>query len=191
MTDNVVDLMKRSGFGATIGVVAATDSDVDVGAAVGVQFGLAPKAGFGFTVGFGWFGADLLLDSQGFDGTVGSVDIRPLMAGLSYTWVRGRLATSVAINAGVSFNSADVNDEFRALFGPGATVELDMKDSIAVRPSVEVEYEITPKFAITGWGGYLWTKIDSSLTTPVGRFEDEWNASSFLATVGVMVYPFR
>ena len=39
--------------------------------------------------------------------------------------------------------------------------------------------------------GYFFTKFDNVIETPVGRFENEWDASSFNIFVGAMVYPFR
>ena len=39
--------------------------------------------------------------------------------------------------------------------------------------------------------GYFFTEFNNVIETPLGRFEDEWDASSFNLFVGVMVYPFR
>jgi hypothetical protein len=186
-SDTLADVAKRAGAGATIGAVVPIDSDVEVGPVLGFQFGLAPKEGWALSAGFGWFGGDLLLG----DRDVGNVRVKPLMAGVAYTWIHGRMATSVALNAGVSFNSADIDNQYRQSFGPGTDLDLDMKNSFCVRPSVEVEYALTPKFAFTGWAGFFATRIDSTLDTPVGRFEDEWNPSAFTFSVGAIVYPFR
>lgn len=187
LSDRIIDMAKRAGAGATVGVITPVDSDVEVGTVLGFQFGLAPKEGWAVSIGFGWFGGDLHFD----DRDVANVDLKPLMAGVSYTRVRGRIATSVAVNAGVSFNAAEVDDQYRQSFGPGTDVDLDMKNSLCVRPSVEIEYALTPKVALTGWAGFFLTRIDSTLITPVGRFEDEWDPSSFTLSVGAIVYPFR
>jgi hypothetical protein len=180
-------LFKEGGVGATVGWVYPSDSDVDVGTVLGFQFGVAPRPGWGPTIGFGWFGSDLLL--SGTD--VGNLNVKPLMAGIAYTWVHGRVSTWVALNAGVSFNSASVDAAYRDAFGPGTSVDLDVSNSFCVRPSVEVDYAVTRKFALTAFAGYWWTRIDSTLNTPVGRFEDDWNPSSLSASFGFMVYPFR
>lgn len=180
-------LFKEAGVGATVGWVAPVDSGVDVGAVIGFQFGVAPRPGWEPTLGFGWFGADLLLGSQ----DVADVQVKPLMAGVSYTWMRGRLAATAALNAGLSFNSAEIDLEYRDAFGPGTDLDLDVQNSFCVRPSVQLTYMVAPKFALTAWGGYWITRIDSTLDTPAGRFEDEWNPSSVTVSVGFMVYPFR
>ena len=45
------------------------------------------------------------------------------MAGIGYTWVKDRVATGVSINAGISFNSIRLNDQYRTFFGPGTEVQ--------------------------------------------------------------------
>ena len=113
------------------------------------------------------------------------------MAGVGYTWVKGRAAAGVSINAGISFNSIRLNDQYRTFFGPGTEVSVDAGDSFAVRPQLRVEYTVARKVGVYSSAGYFFTKFDSVLETPVGRFENEWDASSFNIFVGVMVYPFR
>ena len=176
------ELITRAGVGASVGWVAPTDGDVKAGTVLGVQFGVAPKRGWALTAGFGWYGADLFLETRTGDRQIGSLDFRPIMGGLGYTWVIGRVATSVALNAGVSFNSTKLSDEFLTQF-PGST--LDMKHSFVV------QYALHPKFALNAWAGYAYTEIDSTLTTSEGRVEDEWDASNFSVSFGFMVYPFR
>jgi hypothetical protein len=187
LSDQLAAMARRAGVGASVGYVEPIDSDVEVGTVFGIQFGLAPKAGWGLSAGFGWFGADALLAGR----DVANVKFKPVMAGVGYTWVSGRWATSVALNAGLSFNSAEIDAAYRQALGPGTDLDLDMQNSFCVRPSVEVEYAVTPKFALTGWAGFFLTRIDSTLTTPTGRFEDQWNPSSLVVSVGGIVYPFR
>ena len=66
-----------------------------------------------------------------------------------------------------------------------------MDNSFAVRPAIDVEYAVAPKFALTVYSNFFITTINSELSTPVGRFDDAWNATSFQTAVGVVVYPFR
>jgi hypothetical protein len=187
----IADLVKRAGVGMSAGPVIPVDDEVDVGLVWGVTFALTPKPGWGWAGNLGWFTGDLSLTTSSSDENVGSFQVRPLMGGVGYTWMRGRMATSATLTAGVSFNSADVDDRYRDVFGPGTRVELDMDNSFAVRPSVEVEYAITPKLAVTGTAAFFFTKIDSRLVTPVATYEDQWNASSFLLAAGVLFYPFQ
>jgi hypothetical protein len=187
----VGDLLKRVGVGMSAGPVIPVDDEVDVGLGWGFTFALTPKPGWGWAGNLAWFTGDLLLKTSSGDQDVGSVQVRPLLGGVGYTWMKGRMATSATLTAGVSFNSADIDDRYRDIFGPGTRVELEMDNSFAVRPSVEVEYAIIPKVAVTGTAAFFFTKIDSRLVTPAATYDDQWNASSFLLSAGVLIYPFQ
>jgi len=181
----------RAGIGASAGGIVPLDDDVSVGGAFGVVFGLAPQSGFGPTIGFGWYHADLVLPELSGDAQMGHLRVRPLMAGIGYTWVTGRIATGVSINAGISFNSIRVNNAFRASFGPGAQVRADVNNSFALRPQFRIEYAVTRKVGVYSSVGYFFTDVDSIIDTPAGRFENGWDAHSVNVFGGVMIYPFR
>jgi hypothetical protein len=185
------NIVTRAGVGGSFGGIFPFDDDVGVGKAYGFNFGLAPEPGLGFTIGFGWYTGDLTLSGVSGDREVGDLRVRPVMAGVGYTWVKGRLATGVSINAGVSFNSINLNDQYRSFFGPGTEVRVDASNSFATRPQLRVEYAVAKKVGVFSSAGYFFTEFDNVVETPVGRFENEWDASSFNLFVGVMVYPFR
>ena len=185
------NIVKRAGIGGSFGGIFPFDDDVTVGKAYGFNFGLAPEQGLGFTLGFGWYTGDLTLSRVSGDREVGELRIRPFMAGVGYTWVKGKLATGVSINAGISFNSIELSDQYRTFFGPGTQVSVDSSNSFAARPQLRVEYAVAKKVGVFSSAGYFFTKFDNTIETPVGRFENEWDASSFNLFVGVMVYPFR
>jgi hypothetical protein len=187
----LADLVKSAGVGATVGVVAPLDSEVDVGPVYGVTIGLAPVKGWSWAGNLGWFTGDLLLEDGGVIRDVGQITVRPLMGGVGYTWVYGKLFTTVSFTAGISVNSADVDEDYRQIFGSGTSVSLDADNSFCMKPAVEVEYALTPKWALTTYGGFLFTSIDSRLRTPVGTYEDQWDASHFSVHAGIMFYPFR
>jgi hypothetical protein len=187
----VTNMVKRAGIGGSIGGIFPFDEDVNVGLAFGINAGLAPAPGFGPTIGFGWYQGDLRLSAVSSDAEVGHLRIRPLMAGVGYTWVTGRVATSVSVNAGISFNSIRLNDQYKTFFGPGTEVRVDASNSFAVRPQLRIEYAVVPKLGVYSSVGYFFTKFDNTIETPVGHFENEWDASSFNIFVGVMVYPFK
>jgi hypothetical protein len=186
------NIIKRAGVGGSFGGIFLIDDDVTVGKAYGFNFGLAPEPGLGLTIGFGWYTGELT-SSRVFSGEreIGDLRVRPVMAGVGYTWVKDRLATGVSINAGVSFNSIELNDQARSFFGSGTEVRVDASNSFAVRPQLRVEYAVARKVGVFSSAGYFFTEFDNVVETPVGRFENEWDASSFNLFVGVMVYPFR
>src|ERR1044072_6723775 len=87
----VANIAKRAGIGGSVGGIFPFDDEVSVGAAFGVSAGLAPEPGFGPPLGFGWYQGDLTLSGISGDREVGDLRVRPLMGGVGYTWVRGRL----------------------------------------------------------------------------------------------------
>lgn len=187
----ITNMAKRAGIGGSVGGIFPLDDDVKVGRAFGFNVGLAPDPGLGVTLGFGWYTADLTLPDVSGDAEVGDLRIRPLMAGVSYTWVNGKVAAGVSINAGISFNSIRLNDQYRSFFGPGAEVRVDASNSFAARPQFRVEYAVARKVGVYSSVGYFFTEFDNVIETPRGRFENEWDASSVNIFVGAMVYPFR
>jgi hypothetical protein len=187
----IPNMVKRAAIGASVGAIGPVDEDVSSGFAVGVNAGLAPAPGFGPTIGFGWYEGDLRLSGVFGDMDIGRLRVRPLMAGLGYTWVHGRVTTGASINAGISFNSIRVSERYRAFFTPGSQVTVDADNSFAVRPQLRVEYAVARKVGVFSSLGYFFTEFDNVLETPVGRFENEWDASSVNLFVGVMVYPFK
>jgi len=187
----ITTMARRVGIGGSVGGIFPLDEDVDAGLAAGVNAGLAPQPGFGPTIGFGWYRGDLRMSRISGDLEVGRLRVRPLMAGVGYTWVTGRVATSASINVGISFNSIRLNDEYRALFVPAAEPRVDASNSFAARPQLRIEYAIARKVGVYSSAGYFYTEFDNVIETPGGRFENEWDASSFNIFVGVMVYPFK
>ena len=187
----IMNMAKRAGIGASVGRVFTFDDDVDVSTAFGVNAGLAPAPGFGPTLGFGWYQGDLTFAGLSGEAEVGRLRVRPLMAGVGYTWVTGKLATGVSVNAGISFNSIRLNDQYRTFFGPGTEVRVDASNSFAARPQIRFEYAVARKVGIHTSVGYFFTEFDNVIETPIGRFENEWDAGSFNIFIGAMVYPFR
>jgi hypothetical protein len=182
---------RRAGVGGSFGGIFTLDDDVNVGPAFGVNFSLAPQPGLAPTMGFGWYQGDLTLSGVSGDREVGRLRVRPLMAGISYTWISGKWATSVSLNAGISFNSIRLDDQYRDFFGPGTEVTVDASNSFCVRPQLRFEYAVAPRVGVFSSFGFFFTEFDNEINTPVGRFENEWDASSFNVFVGVMVYPFK
>ena len=157
----------------------------------GVNVGLVPKPGLGAMLGLGWYQTDLTFAGVSGDVEVGRIRVRPIMAGIGYTWVKDRLATGVSIGAGISFNSIRLNDQYRTFFGPGTEVRVDASNSFVVRPQLRAEYAVARKLGVFSSVGYFFNKFDNVIETPIGRFENEWDASSFNISVGARVYPFK
>jgi len=57
--------------------------------------------------------------------------------------------------------------------------------------SRRAEYAVAKKVGVYSSVGYFFNKFDNVIETPIGRFENEWDASSFNISVGARVYPFK
>jgi hypothetical protein len=187
----ITNLIKRVGIGGSVGTFFTSDDNVNTALGFGVNVGLVPKPGLGATLGLGWYQTDLTLSGVSGDVEVGRLRVRPVMAGIAYTWVKDRLATSVSFGAGISFNSIRLNDQYRTFFGPGTEVSVDASNSFVARPQFRVEYAVARKVGVYSSVGYFFNKFDNVIETPIGRFENEWDASSFNISVGARVYPFK
>ena len=164
------------------------DDDVNVGTGFGINAGLAPAPGLGPTIGFGWYAGDLTLSGVSGDAEVGRPRVRPLMAGIGYTWVNGRVATGVSINAGISFNSIRLNDRVPDVVRHGTDVRVDASNSFAARPQFRSSTPSPGRSASTRACGYFFTEFNNVIETPFVRFENQWDASSFNIFVGALVY---
>ena len=131
---------KQLGFGANIGVTEPLDNDVDTAAVAGFTGGTLPEHGWGFAASLGWFEADLIEDRGAESRRVGELKVRPLMAGVGYTWLRGRVAATASFTAGISLNGGALDDALaQAPSAGGQEFAIEVGNSFAARPSFEVE----------------------------------------------------
>ena len=174
-------------FGVAVSVVRVHPADSDVHPVVDVagSGGFLPDHGWGPAFGLSWFTTDV--SSGGLK--LGELKTRPVLGGVGYTWVRGRLATKASLTAGVVFSSATLDEALLAqISGPAS---LDVRNSFAVRPAVSLEYALFRKLALKGTLSVLATRPSVVLTTPQGQTRGTWNASNGALQGGIVFYPFR
>jgi outer membrane protein W len=172
--------------------VRPADEDVRPTVGVGLTVGRVPKAGWGITAALNWFESDLEGDFAGIDGTIGTLRVRPLMGGVSYTLMSGRLATSFSVVGGPAFNRMRLSDAVRDRIGVVADDVDDEagKISVAVRPGVNVSYAIKPRIAVTGFGGYLFNRPEFTFRTAAGEIRNGWKADALVLSAGVSLSLF-
>jgi hypothetical protein len=174
----------------TVGVAATSirpaDDDVRPTVGVGVTVARVPRPGWGMTGALNWFESDIEGAFIDIGDTIGRLEVRPLMGGVSYTIMQGRLATGFSMVAGPSFNRVWISDEVRD--------RLDVSDrndvSIAVRPGVNLSYAVQPRVAITGFGGYLFNRPHFRFRTSAGEIRNAWKADAVVLSAGVAVALF-
>jgi hypothetical protein len=111
---------------------------------LGSPLGLAP------VIGFDWFQADV--ESVGGGATLTRVHVRPVMGGLGYTMVRGRLAVTPSLVGGYAFNSLTVIDT-----GIAQGLPVEVGNSLVWRAGASAWYDLTRRVAINASMGYVMT----------------------------------
>jgi hypothetical protein len=177
----------RVSVGASVTQVIPTDDEVKSTIGIGPLVRLNPKRGWGPAGAFNWFRSDIE-DPSGASGDFARMRIRPLMAGIAYTIGGGTVLTSFSIVAGPSFNRIDFEDDFLdRVAGTGATPTIDIENSFAIRPGVNVTWTVAPRVAIVAFGGFMFNRPDVVYRDPSGtEFRDRWKADAVGISVGAV-----
>jgi hypothetical protein len=175
----------RVSVGAAVTRVIPTHDDVGSLWGYGLVVRLNPKPGWGLAAGLSWFRADV--ENPSGQGGFADMKIRPLLAGVAYTFGRQPLLASVSLVAGPSFNDLDFDEDYLASLPPGPQPDLDAKTSVAVRGGLGVTWTVAPRVAILGFVGYSWNRPDIVYTDPAGQeFRNRWHADAALLSIGAV-----
>lgn len=143
--------------GVTWGSVATLDSKL------GTQYKVAPffrwnsrREGWGPSFGLSWYEADLRVPVGGEAAAAGSVNVRPVMAGVGYSILTGRLRTTLGLVGGYAFNRAKVDRPLPA----DTTVTVDIANAWAVGPKADLVLALTRRLALVGSIGYVYANPD-------------------------------
>ena len=154
-------------------------------------FGRVPARGWGVAMALNWFEADVAGAFVNVDGRLGTVRIRPLMIGLGYTWVGGRLGISPSVIAGPALNTLDIEEALEDRFSVTGTRLGDRGTiSLAIRPGARITFALGPRLGVTAFGGYLRNRPTFTLRTPEGDVKTRWSAGGVVLNAGVVVSLF-
>lgn len=109
--------------------------------------------GFGPSVAFGWFQADLQSAAPRLQ-VLSRVHIRPVMVGIGYTVASERVSLSPSLAGGIAFNSLTITHTGVAT---GVAVEVD--NSLVWRPGVSAWFDVSRRFALNVSAGYVMTRL--------------------------------
>ena len=177
----------RVGVGASVSFLNTTSDEVDSVVTVGPLVRLNPRRGWGPAGGFSWFRADVQ-NPSGAGGDFARMRIRPVMAGVAYTVGTGRVLTSFSVVAGPSFNRLEFEDSFLNNLPQGAArPTIDIENSIAVRPGVNVTWTVARRAALVGFGGYVINRPDTVYRDSSGtEFQNRWKADALVVSAAVV-----
>jgi hypothetical protein len=144
---------------------------------VGIGRGLGP------VIGFSWTRTELVAPVG--RGSLGCLNVRPVMGGLGYTIRRARTAATLSTVGGIAFNSlCDAVPDSTSAYA------LRAENSLAWRAGLSASYEASSRVALTSFLGYLVARprltmlTDGQLDTHVVR------ADTVLLSVGVLYKVF-
>ena len=142
---------------------------------IGPNVRLVPRKGLGVAWGLSWFETDKFnFANIGGDNVEGRLRIRPVMAGVSYTFGEDKTFLSVSTVAGIAFN--------RTRDGGGVAID----NSFAIRPGVGFWQSLHPRFGLTAFGGYVITRPEIR----TAGFTDKLKADYATFSVGGAVVLF-
>ncbi|HXH24672.1 MAG TPA: hypothetical protein VNI78_05445 [Vicinamibacterales bacterium] len=103
--------------GAGINVYRPASPQADDFVAFGLVYRLVPqRSGWRPAVGFNWYSVDMWTEAAGVRHPLGSLRLRPIMAGYGYTHRMGAFALSATALAGYSFNTFEVHERARRAY---------------------------------------------------------------------------
>ena len=137
------------------------------------------RNGFGPALGLNWHTTEFARESKGLAAR-GDLRIRPVMVGLSYTRIRGKLAATAALVGGYSFNHV-------ASTTPASSpVELRVENSLAWAPRVGIGLDLTRRVGFVTSASYLVTR--PQVTVQRGALEDRghFRADTLIVQAGIV-----
>lgn len=174
----------RVGVGVAVTRLQPTSDELSPTTGVTPFVRLSPKRGWGISAGLNWAQVDVDGDFAGVDGDIGRIRMRPLMGGVGYTFISGRLYTTLSVVGGPAWNTLKLDAALRDRLG--AEEDHDAA-SFAVRPGVGVTYALTSRFGLTGFGGFLINRPKFSVDTSSGEVEKRFTADAFALSAGIVV----
>jgi len=124
------------------------------GMGVGPLIRLGSGQGFGPSLALGWYQFSLPPAAGDF-GIRSRVRVRPLMAGVGYTFASDRVSFAPSIVAGWAFNDLSVP----STTGRVGRLAVGADNSFVWRPGVSLWVEAGRRFAVNASGGYAITRI--------------------------------
>lgn len=154
-------------------------------------FRLPQREGWSPAMIFGWF--DTTVDGAQFgpEQAIGQLQIRPVMGGVRYTWIRDAWSYDVAAAAGPSFSGFDLAGSVaRTLPRTTGAIRADANTSPAFTVQGSAWYDVTDKVAVRGSIGWFMCRPDVTVTASgvSRRFSQSANALQLGASVVYRIF---
>ena len=176
--------LRLIGLGASVRITRPSEATLGRTQTVGPLLRLRPRNGLGPAIAFNWMNTEIETGPGGRPG-LAAIQLRPVMAGVEYGVVRGRLAVGASAVGGYSFNRLDV-DTAR----PGSGRAIAVGNSFVWRPGAVLWADVTPRVGINVFGGYLFARPRVTFASDTSIATERVSASSAVVSVGVAYWIF-
>jgi hypothetical protein len=178
--------------GATLGPVWTVDSKL------GNVYKVSPfirwnsrGSGWGPTFGISWVTAGLRAPVGSQASPIGTLKLRPVMAGFAYSRVSGRVRVSGGIVAGYAFNDARADTPLP----PGVTATVKVANTWAAGPKAGITFAVTRRLGLVGSLSYVYSNPDVTVRVsrggvPVFEATDHVRGDALTARIGMAVSLF-
>jgi hypothetical protein len=173
----------RVSAGASVALNTMTDSDVENAFSIAPLVRVNPRRGWRLASAFNWVTADLK-NPDGGGGKFARLKVRPVMAGIGYTFGPDRTLFNMSIVGGPSFNYVDFHDEYLEGITSAPTVDVD--HGFAIRPGFSFTQTLAPRVGLTAFTGYMFNRPGIVYRNGSTVIEDRWKADSFVLSAGLV-----
>jgi hypothetical protein len=144
-------------------------------------------SGWGPSVGLDWHSTNFDQTLGGVDATLGSFQMRALLAGFGHTRHLGRFFASANMSAGYAFNNFTVAKDVAQTFaGTGVGLQgVHVDNSWVLKPSVAAWYDVLKHVGVGVGAAYLVARPSESITTVSGIQKQHLKTDAFELTAGV------
>lgn len=184
------ELIERSGVYVQASTRSSIDNDVRMGTSFGLGYGTAgrQRTGRKFPFSFSGYSGDLETTNGN---EFGRFSAKQIMAGIGYSWARGKMVYSTQLTGGYSFNSVELNPGVASAFGVTEPVGVSVSNSFVVRPQVKAEYWLHRKMSLRTQLSYTYTDPDVVIHTAGQNFSREWRPHHVQLSFAVGIFPLR
>jgi hypothetical protein len=176
------------GVGGGASLYAATDPNVETRAGWGLVGRLRRGTGLGFSLGLEWFTSDVRTDVDGEVVPLGTISVRPVMVGASYSRQFARFALTAGIVGGWSFNSVSQTPAQQKIYGDAIGMpdaHLSVSNCWVTRPSATLWYELNNHFGAFASIGYAMVRPTVTAHGAAGQRGEAVNLSGGVVSFGL------
>jgi hypothetical protein len=176
------------GIGVGLAFHAATDPNVETRTGWGLVGRLRRGSGLGFSLGLSWFTSDVRADVDGEIVPLGTITVRPVMVGASYSRQFARFALTGGVVGGWSFNSVSQTPAQQKIYGEAIGMpdaHLSASNCWVTRPSVTLWYELGNHLGAYASIGYAMVRPTITANGAGGQRGDVVNLSGGVMSFGL------